>query len=133
MAQEHSTPPLGDFEVSLLESPRARNALFYLFLLALVMDFDLLFMSTLARLGIIHPSEWGFVIHMAMGTLESVAIIAATVLWLVMFFLCMRDPERTPRSKAWWGLAFVLGFWFGAQIYYFFPFRQFLSRHHQAA
>jgi hypothetical protein len=120
-----------DLEVVLLESPRVRGVLFGLFLLSLALDFYLFFSPAPAWFGSEHASAWATGSRILVETFEVAALIGSTILWLAMFFVCMRDSERPLGLRVLWGLVFILCVWYGAQVYYWFSFRRLQLRHEQ--
>jgi len=116
-----------DFEVLVYRSPGVRRALFGLFLLSLVADV----VMWLPRSAFSHDATplnpWTSGANLLAGAIGVVALIAAALLWLVMVYLCLHDSERPIGMRVLWGLFFVFAIWFGAQLFYLFPFRQSLK------
>jgi hypothetical protein len=121
-----------DLEVVLLGSLGARKALFGLFLLSLVADIEMLLPETAYLYGTILPNPWGMGVHLLMFAIGATTLIAAILIWLTMFYLCMHDSERSLGSRLLWGLVFVFSIWLGAQIFYLFPYRQFMKHRLQS-
>jgi phosphate/sulfate permease len=121
--------PQGDLEVVILGSRRAQVALHCLFLLSLLLDLDILLMPALIRHGVVHPSTWSNGLQVATASVEVVAMVGASLLWLVMLYFCFHDPGRPFRVRVLWVLFLVVGIWFASQVFYLFPFRQMLIRH----
>jgi len=72
--------PQGDLEVVILGSRRAQAALRGLFLLSLLLDLDIFLMYVLIRHGVFHPSNWSNGLHLAIGSVEVVAMVGASLL-----------------------------------------------------
>jgi len=117
--------------VVIATSTGGRKALFWLFLLSLVMDADMLLSPTLIRHGLMQPNAWTHGTHALVAVFESLGLIGATILWLLMLLVCMFDPRRPMRMKLIWGLIFLFTTWFGAQLFYLFPFRRSMARPEQ--
>jgi hypothetical protein len=111
-----------------LHSTGGRKALFALFLVAILLDFDMLLMPILARWGLIHPARWAHWPHILASTVEAGAMIGATIFWLLMLCVCMFDPRRPVGLKLTWGLVFLFTTWVGAQLFYLFPFLRSIKR-----
>ncbi len=119
---------LSDLEVIVFGSSRARKALFWLFLLSLVADAEMLLPPAALQSTAMLPEPWAHCAHVLAIAIGIVAFVSAAVLWLIMFYSCMRDPERPLALRFVWGLAFFFTIWLGAQFFYLFPFRRLTDR-----
>ena len=119
--------PQTDIEV-ILGSALGRKISFWLFLLSIVMDADMLFTPILIRWGFIQPAVWTHGTHLLVGSIEVTGMGGATLLWLLMLCACTSDPKRPMSLKLIWGLAFLFTTWFGAQWFYLFSFRPSVNR-----
>jgi|ERR1039458_6769603 hypothetical protein len=117
-----------DLEVVLLDSPGAHTALFGLFLLSLVADVVMWLPKAAFSHGVIQPNSWVAGVYLLECTIGIAALIGAALLWIAMFYLSMHDSERPLGVRVLWGLVFIFTIWWGAQLYYLFPFRQSLKR-----
>jgi hypothetical protein len=120
-----------DLEVVLLDSPGAHKALFGLFLLSLIADVVMWLPMAAFSHGAILSIPWSIGAFWLAFAIEIAALLSAGLLWLSMFYLCMHDSERPWGLRVLWGLVFVFTIWFGAQLFYLFPFRQSLKRSKQ--
>jgi hypothetical protein len=123
--------PRTDLEEVLVDSPQARRVLFALFILSLAMDFYLILLPSALWQGSLHSIGWDNASRIVLGSFEVAALIASTILYLAMFFVCMRDTERPFRLRVLWALVFILCVWYGAQVYYWFSYRRLLLPHEQ--
>lgn len=123
--------PQSDLGV-ILRSTGGRKSLFALFLLAILLDLDILLMPLLVRWGLLYPTRWAHWPHIIALTIETGAMIGATIFWLLMLCVCTFDPQRPMRLKLIWGLVLLLTTWFGAQLFYLFPFRRSLMGSEQS-
>jgi hypothetical protein len=120
-----------DLEVVLLDSPGAHKALAGLFLLSLVADVEML-LPKAAFLSVANlVNSWGAGAHLLGSAIEIAVFIGATLLWLLMLYICLHTPERSVGLRLVWALVFVFTLWWGAQVYYLFPFRRFLKARRQ--
>ena len=117
--------PRTDLEVILIESSGARRVLFGFFLLSLVLDVELVLTVAGIRPREMQTSTWTAGTYLLVGVIEVAAVMGATILWLVMLYICFHDLERALSWRVLWGVCLFLGVWWAAQIYYLFPFRRF--------
>jgi hypothetical protein len=116
-----------DLEVLVYGSPGVRKALFGLFLLSLVLDVEMLLPASVFHFGPMQQTST-VVAHLIVETIGAAAIIGATLLWLVMFYLCLHDSDQSLGWKVLWGLVFFFTIWLGAQLFYLFPFQRLEKR-----
>ncbi|MFY9852882.1 MAG: hypothetical protein WAK26_03275 [Terracidiphilus sp.] len=117
-----------DLEVIMYGSSGVRRSLFVLFLLSLLADVEMLLPKSAFSHAAILLTPWAAGAHFLVCAIGVVALIGAALLWLVMVYLCLHDPERPIFLRVLWGLVFVFTIWLGAQLFYLFPFRQSLKR-----
>lgn len=122
--------PQTDLEV-VLDSPQARRTLFALFLLSLAMDFYLILSPSPFWQGSLQAIGWGTGSRIVLGSFVVAALFGSTILWMAMFYLCLRDTQRPLALRVLWGLVFILCIWYGAQVYYWFSYRRVLLPHEQ--
>jgi hypothetical protein len=121
-----------DLEVVLLDSRGAHKTLFGLFLLSLVADVVMWVPKAAFFHEATQPNLWVSGAHFLAYTIGVAALIGAILLWFMMFYLYMHDSVRPLGLRVLWGMVFVFTIWFGAQLFYLFPFRQFLKRREQS-
>jgi hypothetical protein len=117
--------PRSAFEAILLGSSRARKALFGLFLLSLLADLEMLLPKAAFSRWVSLPDLLSYAIGVAV-------FVGATLLWLLMLYICLHTPERSVGLRLVWALVFVFTLWWGAQLYYLFPFQQILKTREQS-
>jgi hypothetical protein len=88
------------------------------------MDADMLFSPMLIRHGMIQPNAWGSITHTLIATIEVSLMVAGTILWLSMLYICIRYSGRGAVGRVLWALAFCFGIWWIAQFYYLFSYRR---------
>lgn len=111
-----------------LRTRAGRKTLFVLFLLSVVLDFDMLLMPILIHWGLVHPARLAHLPHFLASIVEAGVMIGATVFWLLMLCACAFDPVRPMGLKLIWALAFLFTTWFGAQFFYLVSFRRSIKR-----
>jgi hypothetical protein len=115
---------LSDFEVVIYGSARARKALFWLFLLSLLADVEMILAPILIRGGLVRSPDLGSLSHLLWSGIGITLVVGAGIFWLSMFYLFMRATGRGIVLWMIWMAAFVLANIFGAQLYYLFAFRK---------
>lgn len=100
-----------------------RRLLLILFVISIGWDIDLLFSKTLMAHGMMNPQTWSGVAHFFVAAGEAIAIIGATILWLVMLYFCLAY-SKSNLKRLFWTIGFMLTIWWGAQVYYVFVYRR---------
>lgn len=100
-----------------------RNTIVVLFLLSLVLDAEMIASPLLLghRLG--PNGKWGEGANLAAIIIQISVFVGVTTFWSIMFYVSMRSM-RSLFSRALWAVAFFLGIWWTAQLYYLFVYRR---------
>jgi len=100
-----------------------RRLLLILFVISIGWDIDLLFSKTLMAHGMMTPQRWSGLAHFLVATGEIIAIVGATILWLLMLYFCVAYSKSNLR-RVLWLIGFMVTIWWGAQLYYIFVYRR---------
>jgi hypothetical protein len=103
-------------------SPFVRRVLVALFVISIGWDIDLLFSKALIAHGMMNPQTWSSLEHFVVAVGEAIAIVAATILWLIMLYSCL-VYSRSNLKRLLWIIGFMVTIWWGAQLYYLFVYR----------
>jgi hypothetical protein len=111
-----------------LRTRAGRKTLFVLFLLSILLDFDMLLMPILIHWGFVHPARLAHLPLFLASTVEAGVMVAATIFWLLMLCACTFDPVRPMAVKLIWALVFLFTTWLRAQFFYLISFGRSIKR-----